>query len=225
MNSHLKYLIEADKKAKILYQEIEKRGLVKEGKSEAQLKKEFVDLSFELFGVKKFWHKRIVRSGKNSLLAYHGNPPVLTLQKDDIVYFDFGPVFDEWEADLGRTYVIGNDINKLRLKNDIELAWNEGREFYNKHKYDLTGSDFYNYTKQLAKKYGWSYINNHCGHLIGKFPHEKLLGESKQNYLHPENYDLMSDKDKFGNERFWIYEIQFIDENLKIGGFFEQLLY
>ena len=34
----------------------------------------------------------------------------------------------------------------------------------------------------------------------------------------------MSEKDINGNERFWIYEIHFIDKNLKIGDFFEQLL-
>jgi hypothetical protein len=34
----------------------------------------------------------------------------------------------------------------------------------------------------------------------------------------------MRNKDKFGNERFWIYEIHFIDSEKEIGGFHEQLL-
>ncbi len=34
----------------------------------------------------------------------------------------------------------------------------------------------------------------------------------------------MCELDKNGNERFWIYEIHFIDRKLEIGGFFEQLL-
>jgi Xaa-Pro dipeptidase len=65
----------------------------------------------------------------------------------------------------------------------------------------------------------------HCGHLIGNFPHEKIHGEDEINYIHPNNKELMSEKDINGNERFWIYEIHFIDQKRKIGGFFEQLLY
>jgi hypothetical protein len=34
----------------------------------------------------------------------------------------------------------------------------------------------------------------------------------------------MSSKDKFNEDRFWIYEIHFIDEEKQIGGFFEQLI-
>jgi Xaa-Pro dipeptidase len=28
---------------------------------------------------------------------------------DDIVFCDFGPVSEEWEADFGRTFVLGSD--------------------------------------------------------------------------------------------------------------------
>jgi hypothetical protein len=34
----------------------------------------------------------------------------------------------------------------------------------------------------------------------------------------------MNEPDKNGNPRDWILEIHFIDESLKIGGFYEQLL-
>jgi hypothetical protein len=34
----------------------------------------------------------------------------------------------------------------------------------------------------------------------------------------------MREKDDFGEVRDWILEIHFIDNSLKIGGFFEQLL-
>ena len=76
----------------------------------------------------------------------------------------------------------------------------------------------------MAKKYGWEYGNHHCGHLVGNFPHEKLLGEDEINYIHPNNDVLMSAKDINGEERFWIYEIHFVDKKLEIGGFFEQLV-
>ena len=114
-------------------------------------------------------------------------------------------------------------VNEL-LKKDVELAWIEGKAFYDANRAYLTGADFYAYTKTLAQQYGWEYGNVHCGHLVGNFPHETLLGEDLTNYIHPENKVLMSQLDKLGNERFWIYEIHFIDRSLEIGGFYEQLV-
>ncbi len=219
-----KNLIDAEKKALTLFKTIEDRCLISVGKTERELNIEVYKLAFELFGIKKFWHKRIVRSGKNTLLPYKENPPILTLQDDDIIFFDFGPVFDDWEADIGRTYVLGTNDKKLKLQHDVEQAWQEGKTYYEKHKGHLTGAEFYNYTKELAKKYGWTYGNEHCGHLVGNFPHEKILGEDEINYIHPNNHNLMSDNDKLGNKRFWIYEIHFIDSTLEIGGFYEQLV-
>ena len=224
MNSIKQNLIEAENKALELFEETQNRKLIVAGKSEQTLNNEIFNLASELFGIKKFWHKRIVRAGKNTLCPYKENPPNLILQNDDILFFDFGPVFENWEADIGKTYVLGNNADKLKLQRDVELAWQEGKEYYLNNKELLTGADFYNYTKTLATKYGWEYGNIHCGHLIGNFPHEIIIGEEIINYLQPENNVLMSAKDKNGNERFWIYEIHFIDEKKEIGGFFEQFL-
>lgn len=223
--TQLENLILAEKKAAQLFQEIESRGIVTVGKTEKELNSEVMDLAFELFGIRKYWHKRIVRSGKNTLEPYHGNPPNLTIQEDDILFFDFGPVFDEWEADFGRTYVVGNDEQKLKLKNDVEAAWTEGKDYFLTNRETLTGAAFYEYTKELAKKYGWEYGNEHCGHLIGNFPHEKIVGEDRINYIHPENNLRMNSKDQHGTPREWIYEIHFVNTELEIGGFFEQLMF
>lgn len=223
MNS-LQELINAEKKAVQLFEEIEKRQLVQPGKTEKELNTEVMELAFELFGIRKYWHKRIVRSGKNTLLPYRANPENLTLQSDDILFFDFGPVFDEWEADFGRTYVVGQNERKLKLQRDVEAAWHEGNNYFLANRERLTGADFYAYTQDLAKKYGWDYGNEHCGHLIGNFPHEQIVGEETIHYIHPENNQLMRAPDQHGNQREWIYEIHFVDEALEIGGFFEQLL-
>jgi Xaa-Pro dipeptidase len=225
MTNSLQQLIDAENKALVLFEEIESRNLVVPGKSEKELNLEVYELAQELLGIKKFWHKRIVRAGANTLLPYRHNPPNLILNEEDILFFDFGPVFEDWEADIGKTMVLGSDQRRLKLKKDVELAWQEGRQFYLDNRATLTGASFYAYIQKLAKKYGWEYGNEHCGHLVGNFPHEKLLGEEKVNYLHPENTDLLSSLDKFGQERFWILEIHFVDSELKIGGFYERLLY
>lgn len=224
MTEQIQQLIQAEEKAARLFAQIEARGLISAGKTEKDLNTEVMDLAFELFGIKKYWHKRIVRSGKNTLLPYQENPPTLTIQADDILFFDFGPVFDQWEADFGRTYVLGNDPRKIKLKQDVETAWHDGKEFFLSNREKLTGADFYEYTKELASNYGWEYGNEHCGHLIGNFPHEKIVGEERINYIHPENDILMSAPDQHGNPRQWIYEIHFVDREEEIGGFFEQLM-
>jgi Xaa-Pro dipeptidase len=224
MNPVKTKLIEAEVKSLQLFQEIEQRGLIIAGKSEHQLNTEVFNLAFELFGIKKYWHKRIVRAGKNTLFPYKENPPDLVLKQNDVVFFDFGPVFENWEADIGKTYVLGNDPQMLKLKQDVESAWHEGKAFYEVNSLQLTGADFYEYTKALALRYGWEYGNIHCGHLVGNFPHETLLGEDTINYIHPDNKELMSNVDILGNERFWIYEIHFVDRSLEIGGFHEQFV-
>ena len=38
------------------------------------------------------------------------------INENDILFLDFGPIFEDWEADYGRTYVLGKDPLKLKLK-------------------------------------------------------------------------------------------------------------
>ena len=78
-------LIEAENIAQQLFDAIEERQLIKPGKSENELNEDVFLLADELFGIKKFWHKRIVRSGVNTLVPYDENPPNLILQEDDIL--------------------------------------------------------------------------------------------------------------------------------------------
>ena len=216
-------LIEAEKLALQLFETIEERQLIKPGKSENELNEEVFKLADELFGIKKFWHKRIVRSGINTLVPYDENPPNLIIQNDDILFLDFGPILEEWEADLGRTYVIGNDPYKHKLKKDIEVAWHEAKDWFDKQT-KLTGAEFWLYIVDLAKKYGYTYGGQLGGHLIGHFPHEKLDPKNYSLYVHPENPNDMFLPDANGNKREWILEIHFVDKERQIGGFFEQLL-
>ena len=60
-------LLKAESKALNLFHDAEVRGLIVAGKTEKQLNEELFALAFELYGIKKYWHKRIVRSGKNTL--------------------------------------------------------------------------------------------------------------------------------------------------------------
>ena len=67
MLHELTHLIEAEKKASKLFEEIENRGLIRVGRTEKEINESIYDLAFEMFKIKKYWHKRIVRSGPNTL--------------------------------------------------------------------------------------------------------------------------------------------------------------
>ncbi len=103
-------LLRAQKNAEQLFLEAERRGLIAAGKNEKTLNTEMYELAYEMFGIRKYWHKRIVRAGKNTLLPYKENPPDLLIGESDTVFFDFGPVFEEWEADFGRTVQLSVQI-------------------------------------------------------------------------------------------------------------------
>lgn len=223
MSSTKSKLMEAEKTALQLFNAIEDRNLIRPGKSENELNEEIFKLAEELYGITKYWHKRIVRSGANSMLPYDDNPPDLIIQEDDILFLDFGPILEEWEADFGRTYVLGNDPAKHKLKKDIELAWYEAKNWFDSQT-KLTGAEFWQYLLDLAKKYGYTYAGQLGGHLVGHFPHERLEPGNLGLYVHPGNPNDMFLPDANGNKREWILEIHFADRERKIGGFFEQLL-
>lgn len=215
-------LIKARNKAINLFEIIKPQ--IKLGMTEKQITDLIYAEGEKLYGIQKHWHKKIARIGENTLCPYKDNPANLALKEDDIIFLDFGPVFeDNCEADLGRTIVFGNDELKLKLKKDLELAFTEAKNFYQKN-INLTGAEFYEYIYNLAIKYGWKYGSPYAGHLIGNFPHEQILGDNPEQYIHPENHELMSNLDKFNQPRYWILEIHFIDEKNKFGGFYEDLL-
>jgi len=217
-------LVIAEQKAKELFNTVEQHGLLIPGKSESELSAEIVKLAKEHFGIEAFWHKKIVRAGANTLHPYNGDPPDLVIQNDDIVFLDFGPVFNGWEADLGRTYVIGSDPLKLKLKKDVEEAWQVANAWYSRQR-DLTGAACFNYVTELAKNYGWEFGGDIAGHIVGHFPHEQPDDPADLGLdIHPGNHSSILLPDKHGNKRHWILEIHFVDRKNNIGAFFEQLI-
>jgi Xaa-Pro dipeptidase len=216
-------LRDAEQKAAALFKQIESRGLICAGASEQSVNDAIYALANELFGVTKHWHKRIVRAGKNTLAPYAVNPPNLTIRADDIVFLDFGPVFERWEADFGRTFVLGSDPRKCKLRDDVASAFFEGKAYFEEQP-NITASELFAYAVSLAQRYGWEFGGSIAGHLIGRFPHERIPRDKISLYVHPENDRIMRSLDKHGRQRHWILEIHFVDRTREIGGFFEQLL-
>jgi len=206
------------------FKAIEENNLIIAGKSEEQLNSEVCDLALKKFGIEKHWHKKIVRSGKNTLAIYPDNPPNRIIEKDDILFIDMGPIVEGYEADIGRTYVVGNDAKKLKLKKDVEEAWYKIKEWYQQQT-TLKASELFQYVVEKAKEYGWEFGGEIAGHIVGKYPHEQPADpQSLELDIHPENHNDMFLPDADGNQRHWILELQFVDKENGIGGYFEQLL-
>jgi len=217
-------LLEARSVAEQLFQHTRSGNFLKPGKTESELNQELFEVAKAHFGIQRFWHKRIVRVGSNTIHPYRINPDVdLTLQNEDIVYIDFGPVVGDMEADFGRTYVVGNNLEHLQLLDSLKQVWQQGKVFYDSHP-DLTGRDLFTQIKNSAEELGYTLADWHCGHRIGQFPHAKLIGDESQHYICPENSTPLTVLTNDGEKRFWILEVHLVSGDKRFGGFVEDLL-
>ncbi|MEV8637333.1 M24 family metallopeptidase [Streptosporangium sp. NPDC051023] len=216
-------LLDAQGKAVELFAQVEQRGLVRPGVLESVVSAQVRDLAADLFGVSRYWHKRIVRSGPNTLHPYRDNPPDRVIGEDDIAFLDFGPIFSQWEADFGRTFVLGDDPVKHRLRDELEPLFTKAKQFFLTQP-DITGETLFAYVNQLSEEAGWEYGGPHAGHLVGEFPHEKVAGDKVHSYIAPGNDMTMRRLDTLGRRCHWILEIHLVDRERGIGGFYEELL-
>ena len=215
-------LVAAEQRSETLFNEIEKRELVRPGRTEREIELDIYALALRQFGVEKHWHKRIVRAGANTLTIAADNPPVRDIGTDDIVYLDLGPVFEEWEADLGRTYVLG-DHPGAPLVEALPVVFDRVRSHYQASP-DITGAELYAFAQKAAAEAGWVFGGKIAGHLVSEFAHALIPGDKDLNRIYPGNSKRMRDPDDLGRERHWILEIHLVEPHGLYGGFYERLL-
>jgi len=223
MDSVSESLLAAQNKAVALFQEVLDSGMIRAGRLESELTQDIHSLARARFGLSRHWHQRIVRSGPNTLLTYHDPLIDRQLMADDIVYLDFGPVFDAWEADFGRTYALGSDPVKHRLIANLAEAFARGKTLY-QNSPSITAGELYDHVAAMAGEYGWEFGAASAGHLVGYFPHERPPGDSTRFSIRSGNPTSLREADDKGAARHWILEIHFVDRSRQIGGFFEELL-
>ena len=215
-------LVAAEQRSETLFNEIEKRELVRPGRTEREIELDIYALALRQFGVEKHWHKRIVRAGANTLTIAADNPPVRDIEENDIVYLDLGPVFEEWEADLGRTYVLG-DHPGAPLVEALPVVFDRVRSHYQASP-DITGAELYAFAQKAAAEAGWVFGGKIAGHLVSEFAHALIPGDKDLNRIYPGNSKRMRDPDDLGRERHWILEIHLVEPHGLYGGFYERLL-
>jgi Xaa-Pro dipeptidase len=216
-------LLDAQGKAAQLFDEIERRAMIRPGVAEQTLSDEIRDLAAEMFGVTRHWHRRIVRAGENTLQPFKEHPPDRVIADDDIAFLDLGPIFEEWEADFGRTFVLGDDPGKTAVREALPRVWQAGHDYFDSHS-EVTGAELFDYVVGLARAEGFEWGSPIAGHLVGEFPHKKIVGDGLEWYITPGSDKPMRREDRGGRPCHWILEIHLVNRARGFGGFYEQLL-
>ncbi|OBI42033.1 M24 family metallopeptidase [Mycobacterium sp. E796] len=216
-------LLDAQTKASQLFDEIERRTMIRPGVGERELSDDIARLAADMLGVTRHWHRRIVRAGVNTLQPFKEHPPDRVIAEDDIVFLDLGPIFEEWEADFGRTFVLGDDPHKTAVRDALPRVWDAGRRYFDDHP-DVTGAQLFDYVVGAAHAEGFEWGSHIAGHLLGEFPHKKIAGDGVEWYIKPGSNTPMRRTDPTGRRCHWILEIHLVDRVRGFGGFYEQLL-
>ncbi len=222
-NHRLAALLAAEKQALALLDAVEAAGLIAPGRTEREIDKAIHALAERDFGVKAHWHKRIVRAGANTLCDFSDNPAVRTIGEDDMVFLDVGPVFSEWEADVGRSYAVGNDPVKHALVKALPEQFAIVKSHFDRHP-DITGAELYAFACRSAEQAGWRFGGRIAGHIVAEFPHARLPGVKQHHHISPANPYPMRNPDALGQVRHWILEIHLAETGGAFGGFYERLL-
>lgn len=222
-NARLSQLIAAEERALELLAAIEAAGFVAAGRREGEVDADIAALAESEFGVTRHWHKRLVRTGPNALCVFADNPEERTIGENDTVYLDLGPVFEEWEADIGQTYAVGDDPAHHALIAALPQVFEETRAHANANP-DITGAELYDLACEAAERRGYIFGGKIAGHTVGEFPHLTWPGEREHTRIYPDNPNKLSDPDHLGRQRFWIIETHLIAPDRSFGGFYERLL-
>jgi Xaa-Pro dipeptidase len=216
-------LVAAEKRALDLLDAIEAAGLIAPGRTELEVERDIFAIASGDFGVTEHWHDRVVRAGVNTLCVAGEAAPDRVIEADDIVFLDLGPVFGDWEADVGRSYAVGDDPVKHALCADLPIVFDAVKARFEADP-DITGAALYAIAHEEAESRGWLFGGKIAGHLVGPFPYARSPGTKALRWLYPENLTRMRDPDAQGNPRHWILEIHLVSLDRRFGGFYERLL-
>ncbi len=216
-------LMGAEHMALGLLDAIEAADFIRAGRTEREIEQDIRALAKEKFGIERDWHKRIVRAGINTLSVAADNPPIRTVEQDDMVFLDLGPVFEEWEADVGRSYAVGDDPRKHALCRELPRQFDLVKRHFETHP-DITGAELYAFACASAEEAGWKFGGQIAGHIVAEFPHARIPGVKQLHHVSPENPEPMRDLDANGRVRHWILEIHLVAPDRSFGGFYERLL-
>ncbi len=186
-------------------------ALVVPGMSEQEAKLIISGIQAEL-GALKSWHPAQIRFGENTVLPFgKAGKEGVRLKENDIFFFDIGPVFEDHEGDVGRPFVLGNDLEMQKCCRDAEEIWHEVYDHWKANA--VSGAELYSFAANRAEMRGWLLsLQKANGHRIADFPHAARARGSIEEF-----------STKPAPNR-WILEIQIRHPEKPFGAFYEDLL-
>lgn len=216
-------LIAAEERAFALLDAIEAAGIMKPGRTEGEVDRDIEAIAAREFGIARNWHQRLVRAGPNTTCVFSDRPDEVTIGPDDTVYVDMGPVFGEAEADVGRTYAMGQGEDRHALVSALPEVFEEMRAF-TLSRPDVTGAEVYAFAHKAAEARGYHFGGKIAGHTVGEFPHQTWPLEKDFQRIWPANTESLRTPDHLGRRRYWILEVHLLEPGRQWGGFYERLL-
>lgn len=208
LNFDLAKMLEARARAFVALDEIGRR--ITPGMSEG----EAVALATQVLEdakIERCWHATKVRFGANTLLGFPDpSDPATALQADDIFFVDLGPVWFGCEADIGDTFVVGEDQTMHAAARDVKVLFDRVRKVWLEER--ASGVALYDFAAREAARMGWVLNPRTAGHRLSDFPH-RIHHTGK---LAAAPYEP--------SPALWVLEIQIAHPERPIGAFFEDLL-
>ncbi len=210
-----------------LLDRVEQLEIVRPGQTEKQISLDISRLAGEELGFESAWHENMIRSGPNTLLTFADALSDRTVEADDIVYADLGPIFQAHKADFARTWVLGDDADKHKITADARCDLERGMQRMRENP-DMTGEDVYTMVGQMAAEAGWEYRAAIAGHIVGTVPDAedaKFLDPDTRSeiVLMPGHTRRLSHPRPDGLRHHWVLEVHYVDTERKIGAFFEDI--
>lgn len=167
---------------------------------------------FNQMGVEKKWHPSKFRIGEDTLCSFkEKSQKNSVLSEGEIFFIDIGPVWGNYEGDIGRTFIFGED--KFDYKKIVSASQKVFEETSNHwQESGVSGEELYQFASEFAGNLGFRLNSKMAGHRLGDFPHHLFyrgsLAESQESPV----------------PNLWVLEILLSCEKSNRGAFYEDIL-
>ncbi|MBM6613336.1 aminopeptidase P family protein [Desemzia sp. RIT804] len=142
---------------------------IKEGVQEQEIVAE-IEYELKKMGIKNMSFETMVLTGDNAA-SPHGVPGSRCIQKNDLVLFDLGVVYDGYTSDVTRTVAFGEPSEKAKEIYHIVLRANEAAIAAVKP--GVTAGELDKIARDIITEAGYGeYFNHRLGHGLGRSVHE-----------------------------------------------------
>jgi Xaa-Pro aminopeptidase len=134
------------------------------------------------------------------------------LNENDIFFLDLGPIYEGYEGDCGRTFILGDFEPAEKVQETCENIFQAVREKFSAG--ELSGPQLYEFAESLAREAGYELVGEGAkGHRVSEFPHAAHYRGSLRDW-----------SERVPAPNRWILEIQLRDRTHNIGAFYEDLV-